>query len=59
MIIDNLTYAGLIAASAYLLMPLLMGRELIKVEGDGTSPRDSSRRVRPPLQPAAGGCARS
>jgi hypothetical protein len=30
-IIDNLTIAGVITASAYLLMPVLMGRELIRV----------------------------
>jgi hypothetical protein len=31
MIIDNLTIAGLIAASAFTLMPILMGREFIRV----------------------------
>jgi hypothetical protein len=58
MIIDNLTYAGLITASAYLLMPLLMGREFVKVEADDASPREPSRSGHPPLHPAAGGCAR-
>jgi hypothetical protein len=58
MIIDNLTYAGLISASAYLLMPLLMGRELIRVEADDASPREPSRSGHPPLQPAAGDCVR-
>jgi hypothetical protein len=39
MIVDNLTIAGIIAASAYLLMPVLMGRELIRVsEGEEDPP---------------------
>lgn len=32
MIIDTLTIAGLFSAASYLLMPLLMGREFIRVE---------------------------
>jgi hypothetical protein len=46
MIIDNLSITGLIAASLYLLMPLMMGRELIRVESDET-PRPQPHRKLP------------
>jgi len=40
MIIDTLTIAGLFSAASFLLMPLLMGREFIRVDtGDETDGR--------------------
>ena len=35
MILDNLTIAGLLAAGLCALLPLLFGREFLKVEDDG------------------------
>lgn len=32
MIIDTLTIAGFVSAASFLLMPLLMGREFIRVQ---------------------------
>ena len=57
MIIDNLTIAGIIAASSFVLMPLMMGREFIRVrEGAAgearprTTPRPPAARAgRPPI----------
>ena len=55
MIIDNLTIAGVITASAYLLMPVLMGRELIRVrEGVQDPPTPATGYTRCLLELAEG-----
>jgi hypothetical protein len=45
MIIDSLTIAGFAAASSFLLMPILMKREFIRVEIDD-EPQTSTTRPR-------------
>lgn len=62
MIIDNLTIAGSIAASAFALMPIMMGRDFIRVR-ECPAPRLSrpncpEQGVHQPLE-LSEGCAES
>ena len=57
MIIDALTITGLISAASFALMPLLMGRELLRVEECGdqqatiAQPRPAKAADRGPFGP--------
>ena len=62
MIIDSLTITGLVATSAFALMPVLMGREFIRVR-ECPAPQPSyanspEQRARQPLE-LAEGCVES
>lgn len=48
MIIDALTIAGLISAASFALMPLLMGREFIRVETCEETRQDGASAVTQP-----------
>lgn len=44
MILDSLSLAGLASAALYLLMPMLMGREFIRVDEATDAPRETDVR---------------
>jgi hypothetical protein len=56
MYFDNLTIAGLVTAGLYLLLPLLFGRELVRVEEESDPSSRSERPASPPLESAAEPC---
>lgn len=54
MTIDMLTIAGFFSAASFLLMPILMKREFIRVESDEQAPTPSARlQQRPQAETAA------
>ena len=59
MYLDALTIAGLLSAASFLLMPLLMGRELIRVDAtDETeqSPTGRETATQQPQRTPSSGC---
>jgi hypothetical protein len=55
MILDSLSLAGLATAALYLLMPVLMGREFIRVDEATDARRETD--VRQPRNEAPAGAA--
>ncbi|MCG6898197.1 MAG: hypothetical protein LJE61_00220 [Thiocapsa sp.] len=51
MYIDNLTIAGATVTALYLLMPLLFGREMLRVELDAPLPDTPDRASSPCTRP--------
>ena len=59
MYFDNLTMAGLLTVALYALLPLLFGREMLRVEEEqgGSGSPDAGRFTSYRQLPAAGDCA--
>jgi hypothetical protein len=56
MFFDNLTIAGLVAVSFYALLPLLFGKEILRVEEDAETPATQGYHPGRKERPDPAGC---